>query len=196
MLSINSPIPKSDLDALLGRLSPLIDDTIEKLRNTTFRDDPIAGRKYARATSIVSSAYKRHGQILGHALLERLKDCAQLPVWQEDQFKLSQDSLRELRIHDRIEKCVRVQLPYGDREKVIPVDLVVFDTADGRICSYNVKRGNGAYDAGKRRIILDELLRTQMLLLDYGRKMGRAPAAASALIVFVWGSGRSLSPYR
>lgn len=51
-------------DNYLGRLRPFVDDTIEKLGSASFREDPIAGRKYSRATSIISSAYKRHGAIL------------------------------------------------------------------------------------------------------------------------------------
>ena len=177
----------SDQELLLERLRPLIDDTIERLRYTTFREDPIAGRKYSRATSIISSAYKRHGQILERALLERLKDCARLQVWREDDFKLSHESLTELRIHGWIEKCLQIQLQYGERERAIPVDMLVFDIETGVLTSYNVKRGNGAYDAGKRRIILEDLLRTHMLLFDYGRKTGRSPAAAHAHIIFYYG---------
>lgn len=181
-------VSRPNFETLLERLRPPIDDTIENLRGTTFREDPIAGRKYSRATSIISSAYKRHGQILERALLERLKDCARLQVWREDDFKLSHESLKEVRIQNaRIEKCLRTQLPYGDRERAIPVDLIVFDIASEVLNSYNVKRGNGSYDAGKRRIILDDLLRTQMLLLDYGRKAGRNPRAANAHIVFYYG---------
>lgn len=182
-----TPVSETALESLLERLRPLIDETIEKLRDTTFREDPIAGRKYSRATSIVSSAYKRHGQILERALLERLKDCARLQVWREDAFKLSHDSLRELRTHQRVEKFLRVELPYGEPERSIPVDMLVFDTRSRVLGSYNVKRGNGSYDAGKRQTILDDLLRTQMLLLDYGRQTGRAPAAANARIVFYYG---------
>lgn len=182
-----TPSDPTELESLLERLRPVIDDTIEKLRHTTFREDPIAGRKYSRATSIISSAYKRHGQILEKALLERLKDCARLQVWREDDFKLSHESLTELRIHGRIEKCLRIQLEYGERERAIPVDMLVFDVETGVLTSYNVKRGNGSYDAGKRRIILEDLLRTHMLLADYGAKAGRSPAKAHAHIIFYYG---------
>ena len=53
--------------------------------------------------------------------------------------------------------------------------------------SYNVKRGNGSYDGGKRRLIEGDLLRTHMLLKDYGRKMGIAASAARARIIFYYG---------
>jgi len=44
---------------------PVVDETIRALAGVRFVEDPIAGVRYSRATSIVSSAYKRHGRILG-----------------------------------------------------------------------------------------------------------------------------------
>lgn len=135
----------------------------------------------------MSSAYKRHGQILDAALLESLKECARLRAWREDDFRLSHESLTNLHVHQRIEKCSRIQLPYGDRERTIPIDIIVHDQESGGLTSYNVKRGNGSYDGGKRRIILDDLLRTQMLLMDYGRKVGIEATSARAHIIFYYG---------
>jgi hypothetical protein len=48
----------------MDRVSPIVDETIRILAKTKFVEDPIAGVKYSHATSIVSSAYKRHGRIL------------------------------------------------------------------------------------------------------------------------------------
>lgn len=176
-----------ELEDYLGRMRPIVDDTIEKLGAARFREDPIGGRKYSRATSIMSSAYKRHGAILDRALLERLKDCARLRVWTEDDFKLSHDSLREVRVAERIEALLRTSLPYGDRERSICVDILVFDEENKALTAYNVKRGNGSYDGGKRRIIQDELTRTHMLLADYGRMLGLAPKTSHAHIIFYYG---------
>jgi len=177
----------SNTNSVLERMRPMIDDAIQKLRQTAFRDDPIGGRKYSRATSIISSAYKRHGQILDMTLLETLKECAHFRVWRDDEFKLSQESLNALHVHQRIEKCTRIRLEYGDRERTIPVDIIVHDQEKRTLRSYNVKRGNGSYDGGKRRIILGDLLRTHMVLLDYGRKMGIEANVAEARIIFYYG---------
>jgi hypothetical protein len=179
------PVPA--LDSYLERIRPFVDDTIEKLGSANFREDPIAGRKYSRATSIISSAYKRHGAILDKALLERLKDCARLRVWTEDDFKLSHESLQRVRLNDRIEPLLATNLPYGDRERSIRVDIIVFDEERGVLTSYNVKRGNGSYDGGKRRQIQEDLLRTHMLLADYGHTRGLNPVDAHAHIVFYYG---------
>jgi hypothetical protein len=177
----------SELDGYLERLRPFVDDTIEKLGSASFREDPIAGRKYSRTTSIISSAYKRHGAILDRALLERLKDCARLRVWTDDEFKLSHESLKRVRIGDRLEPLLTKDLPYGERERAIRVDIIVFDEEQESLASYNVKRGNGSYDGGKRRLIQEDLVRTNMLLADYGRTRGLAPARSHAHIIFYYG---------
>ena len=177
----------ASLDSFLEKLRPLVDDTIEKLGETSFREDPIAGRKYSRATSIMSSAYKRHGQIIDRALLERLKECSRLRVWNEPEFKLSHQSLGALQLNDRIEPLLRTALPYGDRERTIGLDVVVYDEESKALTCYNVKRGNGSYDGGKRRIIQGELMRAHMLLEDYGRGIGLDPSRSHAHIVFYYG---------
>jgi hypothetical protein len=179
--------PEQELEEFLERMRPTVDDTIEKLGAARFREDPIAGRKYSRATSIISSAYKRHGAILVRALLERLKDCARLSVWAEDDFKLSHETLREVRVAERMEPLLRAKLPYGDRERSICIDVLVFDEQSRALNAYNVKRGNGSYDGGKRRLIQEELVRTQMLLADYGRGVGLAPETSHAHIIFYYG---------
>ena len=175
------------LDQFADRMGPLVDSTVEGLGRRRFREDPIAGRKYSRLTSIISSAYKRHGQMLGDVILERLRDCARFQVWREDTFKLSDESLQNFRAHDHLGKCLSISLAYGQDERSIPIDMIVFNTDTRILRSYNVKRGNGAYDAGKRRIILGELIRTNMLLKDYGRHMGLEVSQSEAKIIFYYG---------
>ena len=57
--------------AFMERVAPVVDETIAALARTKFAVDPIAGEHYSRTTSIVSSAYKRHGRILEIALSVR-----------------------------------------------------------------------------------------------------------------------------
>lgn len=177
----------TDLEPFLVRMAPTLTAALARLADTRFRTDPIGGDKYSRATSIISSAYKRHGQILGRALLERLKDCDRFQVWTEDAFKLAPSSRAELQRGMPATAYREIALPYGEQEQAIPVDLIVHDSARRTIRSYNIKRGNGAYDAGKKRLILHELLRVQMHLAGYARSMGYAVDAAEARIVFYYG---------
>jgi len=63
-LSLERGLGQIDVSECFDRVKPLVDETVRRLAVKAFRDDPIAGGRYARATSIVSSAYKRHGKIL------------------------------------------------------------------------------------------------------------------------------------
>ncbi len=177
----------------MDKVRSVIDETISRLAQCEFRADPIGGLKYSRATSIISSAYKRHGQILSSAILECLKASPRYTVWCEEDFKLSGESLSKLRELQRTEPCLRQKLQYGECERTTPLDLLVFDSETNSLRAYNVKRGNGSYDAGKRRLILEDLLRTNMLLGDYGIKSGLPVESAEAKIIFYYGL-RSIPP--
>jgi hypothetical protein len=43
----------------MERVVPVIDQTIRALARSKFINDPVAGDRYSRSTSIVSSAYKK-----------------------------------------------------------------------------------------------------------------------------------------
>ena len=73
----------------MQRVTPVVDETIRALAKKKFMQDPVAGLKYSRSTSIISSAYKRHGRILETALRESLRESNRHRVWQEDAFKVS-----------------------------------------------------------------------------------------------------------
>lgn len=183
------------IDAFVRRLSPTLDETIDRLSRARFRDDPIGGSEYSRATSIMSSAYKRHGQILGHALIERLRECARFEVWTEDAFKLSHASSDEVRKDLPIHAYRSIDLVYGEAEQSIRVDAIVFDRETGTLRSYNVKRGNGSYDAAKRRVLQSELFRVQMGLRGYGASHGLNPSSAEAYAIFYYGLRSIPKPY-
>ena len=101
------------MSVCFDRVKPLVDETVRRLAIKAFRDDPIAGRRYARATSIVSSAYKRHGKILEAAIFERLRDNNRLSVWSDPAFAIS--AAAEALVHNSTRAdCFRSQLPYGD----------------------------------------------------------------------------------
>ncbi len=180
-------VAPAQLSGFLGRMEPVIDELIDRLSKTEFRDDPIGGAKYARATSIMSSAYKRHGQLLGRAILERLKDCHRVHAWTEGEFKLSHASAAEVSKGMPPTTYRSFHLPYGEAAHSGPVDLIVHCQSAGTIRAYNIKRGNGLYDGGKRRLMMSELLRTQMLLLDYGRQLGVEADEAQAYMIFYYG---------
>lgn len=171
----------------MDRVTPVVDDTIKALAKTKFVQDPVAGTKYSRATSIISSAYKRHGRILETALRESLRESNRHKVWQEDAFRVSRaaDALVGSQSEDA---CRQSSLPYGDSVRIIQVDMVAFDSADQTIRAYEVKRGNGQFDAGKIRSIKRDLLCVQVLLKSYGVELAKLkPVAAESRIIFYFG---------
>ncbi len=174
----------------MERVVPVVDETIAALARTQFTEDPVAGVKYSRATSIVSSAYKRHGRILETALCEGLRDSNRHRVWKEDSFGVSPaaDALIASLIGTGNENsCRESSLPYGDRVRPLQIDIMAFDEADKTMRAYEVKRGNGQFDAGKIRSIKRDLMCIQVLLKSYGETARVSPVAAESRIIFYYG---------
>lgn len=164
----------------------MVDDTVKRLAARAFREDPIAGVRYARATSIVSSAYKRHGKILEMAIFERLRENNRLSVWSDSVFAVSRaaDGL----VHSSsLQNCLASQLPYGDATRRLQIDIVVYDNVNRTLRTYEVKRGNGEHDAGKVRSIMRDLICTHVLLKSYGAARGHAIDLAEARIIYYYG---------
>jgi hypothetical protein len=170
----------------MERVTPVVDETIRALSATKFVEDPIAGVSYSRATSIISSAYKRHGRILETALRESLKDSNRHRVWREDTFSVSRAA--DALIGSQTETQARQSsLPYGERLRSLQIDMIAYDEADQTIRAYEVKRGNGQFDAGKIRSIRRDLLCVQVLLRSYGELAKLSPVTAESRIIFYYG---------
>ena len=131
----------------MERVTPVVDDTIRRLAKTRFVADPVAGLKYSRATSIVSSAYKRHRRILETALRESLRESNRHHIWQEDRFRVSPSADALVNSQSEAE-CLKSEVPYGKSPRTLQIDLIAFDEADSVIRAYEVKRGNGYFDTG------------------------------------------------
>jgi hypothetical protein len=174
------------MTAFMERVGPVVDQTIQALARTKFVEDPIAGPGYSRSTSIVSSAYKRHGRILEIALRESLRESNRHKVWQDDAFHVSREADALANSQDE-DACRRTTLPYGEGIRNIQVDMVAFDNADQMIRAYEIKRGNGQFDAGKIRSITRDLKCVQVLLKSYGELAKVKPVAAESKIIFYYG---------
>jgi len=174
------------------RVLPAVEKTIEILEKAKFRLDPIAGEEYSRSTSIISSAYKRHGKIIEAALRERLKDNDQFVVWDEPLFKVSQPANI---LSGRANDCNGASLFYGDQARTVQVDLIVYDKNNRTLRAYEVKRGNGSFDAGKKRSIMRDLLSIQVLLKSYGEQRGYETQSSESKIIFYYGLRSIPTPY-
>ena len=57
------------MSELIEKMTPLIEETVERLNQKEFRRDPIGGEHFSKIVSVMSSAYKRHGFILKEQFL-------------------------------------------------------------------------------------------------------------------------------
>jgi len=170
----------------MERVTPVVDDTIRALAKVKFVEDPIAGARYSRATSIISSAYKRHGRILEYALREGLRESNRHKVWHDKAFRVSHEADVIAQTQD-LAACQLTTLPYGNSARTLEVDMVAYDSADESIRAYEIKRGHGQFDAGKIRSITRDLKCIQVLLKSYAELSSLKPASAESKIIFYYG---------
>src|SRR5215831_12264477 len=109
---------------VLELLKPEIEKTIKGLDSKNFPPDPIAGKHFSKITSVMSSAYKRHGYILERAILEALKLCPHFEVWRDDQFHIppAVDHI----VHGSIAKptnLIGTDYPYSPEGRTLQVDI-------------------------------------------------------------------------
>lgn len=183
--------------ALLDTMRPLVDATIDRLAAAKFCCDPLMGEEYSRITSVVSSAYKRHGQILETAILECLKSYDRFEVWNDPALPISRaaDALAATYMNNPSAALTASIAHGGDAERALQVDLLVHDRQRNTVASYEVKRGAGAHDAGKRRSMLRDLICTQVVLKSYAEeRLGMAAEKATSHIIVYYGA-ESFGPF-
>ena len=195
----NSPIGMwgRRMSTLLDKMAPIVDHTIKQLNERVFRIDPIGGL-YSRATSILSSAYKRHGFILEQAILNRLMECEYFDVWEDRQFVVQQGAEHLVDASDgNYSTILSTSLPYKDEgSRTLQIDAIVHDKRVNTIRCYEIKRGAGLHDSGKRRSILRDLLCAQVLLKDYAeQKKGHRASVVEAKIIFYYGQCSIKKPF-
>jgi hypothetical protein len=184
----------------MGEVLDLVKDevekTIQRLNTKQFTPDPIAGRHFSKITSILSSAYKRHGFILERALLEALKQCPHFEVWREELFQVPStvDHIVEGSIISAT-KLIGTDYPYSAGHRTLQVDILVFDKNTGIFKAYEVKRGAGLHDSGKRRSMLRDVLCVQVLLKSYGKERGLDVKDAFSHVIFYYGKCSIPKPF-
>lgn len=181
---------------LLDVVRPLVDQTIDRLSRKQFVTDPLVGEELSRTTSIVSSAYKRHGGILESALLERLRMEPHLEVWQDRAVTVSQaaNQMSDIYIGNHGD-ALNVVLPYDAAGvRTLQVDLIVFNRETNAITSYEVKRGAGTHDAGKRRSMMRDLLCMQFMLQSYGSQRLQVACGEARSKIIIYYGAENLGP--
>src|SRR6266487_2603775 len=125
---------------VLDLLKPEIEKTIKGLDSKNFPPDPIAGPHFSKITSVMSSAYKRHGYILERAILETLRLCPYFEVWNDPEFQVPGSIAEPI-------KLIGTDYPYSKGQRTLQVDAIVFNRNTGTLGAYEVKRGAGFHDS-------------------------------------------------
>jgi hypothetical protein len=174
--------PRSDLAPVFAD----VDATIGRLAAKEFSIDPVVEARFSRITSIVSSAYKRHGAIIERAFTAALQRSPHLTVWDEREFRISAAAER-LADGDATATGSALRYVEAGHVRIQQVDLLVFDNSRGRLGAYECKRGFGYHDAGKKRSMLRDIRCIQMLLRSYGEWRNLEIRSAEAHIIFYYG---------
>lgn len=144
----------------------------------------------------MSSAYKRHGFILEMAVLNQLKKCPRFVVWNDPAFQVSANA--DLVANGSLSDPATIignQVNYGSGTRTLQVDVIVYDRETGTLRAYEIKRGNGYHDAGKRRSILRDILCLNLLLKSYGEQRGMDVRQAEAKAIFYYGKRSIPAPF-
>lgn len=178
-------------------MRPVVDATINRLAAATFCCDPLMGEEYSRITSVVSSAYKRHGQILETAILECLRTYDKFQVWNDPALPISRaaDALGGTYIANPVAALGANIAHGGDVERTLQIDMIVHDRERRTVSSYEVKRGAGAHDAGKRRSMMRDLICTQVVLKSYGQERLSMQCQAASSHIIVYYGAESFGPF-
>lgn len=173
---------------LMELLDPEIEATIQRLQdNKKFKPDPIAGPKFSRIASVMGSASIRHGIIIERTLLELLGRRPELTVWTDAKFQVSRNA--EDIAGDALKKPGSIDgndLSYGEGRRTLQVDLIVYHNEARTLRAYEVKRGFGSHDRGKKGQMLRDALCVQMLLRSYGRLKNLDPLSVGSHIIFYY----------
>jgi hypothetical protein len=162
--------------SFMERVAPVVDDTIRALAQKKFIEDPVAGKHYSRSTSIVSSAYKRHGRILEVALRESLRESNRHKVWHDSAFRVSMEA-DALANTQELEACRQTTLPYGSSVRTLRDALAEFnprDMIDVQGFCWGVFNRNKIWFGGKSyhgtRDMLPEFMARQVYAVGFGRR--------------------------
>jgi hypothetical protein len=157
-----------------------------------FPVDPIIGPELSRAISCVGSVVKRHGTLIELAVAGALKASDRFIVLTNVSLPLTKGAAQLLDAKNSDEDLAKIRLSAdSEADGMVNVDLVVVDPDTGWAGAYEIKRGNGVTESGKRRPIVRKLRAARLVLASYVRQLGHGPveSVTSAVIDYFGGSG-------
>ena len=93
-------------------------------------------------------------------------------------------------------KAISSQVPYEDLgPRSLQIGLAAYEVDTKTLNLYEVKRGSGLHDAGKRRQILRDLLCMELQAKSYGKSKGFEVDQSRAHIIFYYGKCSIKQPF-
>ncbi|MEM6934110.1 MAG: hypothetical protein AAF526_11050 [Pseudomonadota bacterium] len=178
--------------SILEAVRPTVDKTIAGLAGTKFVVDPIAGTRLSRITSIISSAYKRHGAIIEVALFHAINAQNAIEARNKVPFFVTRNASsyvesRDIKSATERKACLDTSLPYQTDGARYEIDILYFDHRSKIIVALEVKRGNGQFDRGKRDSMIKSALTVRTLLQSYAATFGWEAHAVESRILAYYG---------
>ncbi|MCP4308108.1 MAG: hypothetical protein GY788_25180, partial [bacterium] len=140
---------------------------------------------------MLSSAYKRHGSIIENAIVASIQSNPRYEVWRVERFGIQQQALTTVAAALLDPGSLdHAHLPYvgdGQGDSSIQIDAVVFDRETHIVSSYEIKRGNGHFDAGKKRSMMRDALLSKILLRSHCIAKGWEAIDSKTYVIFYYG---------
>jgi hypothetical protein len=92
-------------------------------------------------------------------------------------------------------KLIGAEHPYSQGDRTLQLDAIVFNKNTGILSAYEVKRGFGPHDTGKRGAMLRNALCVQVLLKYYAQQRGYQPNKAFSHVIFFYGKCSIPKPF-
>jgi hypothetical protein len=152
----------------------------------------VIGPVLSRAISCIGSVVKRHGGLIEMGIAGALKASDRFIVLTNVPLPLTKGAAQLLDARNSDEDLSNIRLSAdSEAEGIVNVDMVVVDPEAGWAGTYEIKRGNGLTEHGKRRPIVRKLRAARLVLASYVRQRGHGPVdtVTSAVIDYFGGSG-------
>jgi hypothetical protein len=159
-----------------------------------FPIDPVIGPDLSKSFSIINSVVKRHGLLIQRTLADALAASGRFEILTEVPLPITEAANDLLTSQNSERDLAKIQLKADSKTiRMVTIDLIVVDTESGWAGAYDVKRGNGATESGKRRPIEHGLRAGRLVLASFLSKYGYEGirSVTSAVIDYYGASGFS-----
>jgi len=138
-----------------------------------FPEDPVIGPDLSRALSVLGSTVKRHGGLIELGIAGALIASDRYVVLTNVTLPVTKAAAQLLDAKNSDQALAKIKLSAdSEAEGIVNVDLVVVDPDAKWAGAYEIKRGNGATEHGKRRPIMRKLAAARLVLASYVRQAG------------------------